>query len=212
MLMAGTGLPGSEILETQGQLILKAGGASESEMKKERDHQKRLIDIIATEKDEKAAEAKLATAWKEIVAAMPEAERKALDATGGSLHEAAIKGFNNAWFRYFLTYDPRPTLRTVRCPVLAINGEKDLQVSAKENLAEIAKALAGRWKHERQDGRVSWPESSLSAMQNRLTERVRHDRDDDCSRSPENDRRLDRAPDRDHTCEEPGCAVPQRRT
>ncbi len=142
VLMAGTGLPGSEILETQGQLILKAGGASESEMKKERDHQKRLIDIIAMEKDEKAAEAKLRGAWKEIVAAMPESERKALDATGGSLHEAAIEGFNNAWFRYFLTYDPRSTLRTVHCPVLAINGEKDLQVSAKENLAEIAKALA----------------------------------------------------------------------
>jgi len=141
VLMAGTGLPGSEILETQGRLILKAGGASESEMKKERNQQKRLIDIISTEKDEKAAEKKLATAWKEIVAAMPESERKALDATGGPLHEAAIKGFNNTWFRYFLTYDPRPTLRTVQCPVLAINGEKDLQVSAKENLAEIAKAL-----------------------------------------------------------------------
>ena len=48
---------------------------------------------------------------------------------------------NNAWFRFFLSHDPRPTLRTVRCPVLAINGEKDLQVPAKENLAEIAKAL-----------------------------------------------------------------------
>jgi uncharacterized protein len=94
------------------------------------------------EKDEKAAEAKLRGAWKEIVAAMPESERKALDATGGSLHEAAIEGFNNAWFRYFLTYDPRSTLRTVHCPVLAINGEKDLQVSAKENLTEIARALA----------------------------------------------------------------------
>ncbi len=111
ILMAGTGLPGSEILEIQGQLILKAGGASESEMKKERDQQKRLIDIIATEKDVKAAEAKLASAWKEIVAAMPEAEKKVLDATGGSMSEAAIKAFNNTWFRYFLTYDPRPTLR-----------------------------------------------------------------------------------------------------
>jgi uncharacterized protein len=141
VLMAGTGLPGSKILEIQGQLILKAGGASESEMKEERSRQKRLIDIITTERNEKAAEAKLKAAWKEIVAAMPEAERKALDASGGSLHEAAITGFNDTWFRYFLTYDPRPTLRLVRCPVLALNGEKDLQVSAKENLAEIAKAL-----------------------------------------------------------------------
>jgi uncharacterized protein len=32
-------------------------------------------------------------------------------------------------------------LRKVRCPILAANGERDLQVSPKENLAEIEKAL-----------------------------------------------------------------------
>ena len=31
------------------------------------------------------------------------------------------------WFRFFLTYDPAPTLRTVRIPTLALNGEKDVQ-------------------------------------------------------------------------------------
>ena len=44
---------------------------------------------------------------------------------------------------FFLTYDPRPTLGKVRCPVLALNGEKDLQVDARENLAAIEKALRG---------------------------------------------------------------------
>jgi uncharacterized protein len=66
VLMAGTGVPGSQILEAQGQLILKAAGSSESEMKFERDAQKRLIDIIVQEKDEKVARSKLATASKEI--------------------------------------------------------------------------------------------------------------------------------------------------
>jgi fermentation-respiration switch protein FrsA (DUF1100 family) len=45
------------------------------------------------------------------------------------------------WFRFFLDYDPRPVLAKVRCPVLAIIGEKDLQVPARENLAEIEKVL-----------------------------------------------------------------------
>jgi uncharacterized protein len=141
VLMAGTGLPGSQILEAQGQLILKAAGSSESEMKFERDAQRRLIDIIAQEKDEKVAQSKLATALKEIRAAMSDSDRKALANSPGGLSEAAVDAFNNAWFRYFLTYDPRPALRRVRCPVLAINGEKDLQVPAKENLAQIEKAL-----------------------------------------------------------------------
>ena len=34
-------------------------------------------------------------------------------------------------------YDPGPILRKVKCPVLALNGEKDLQVAAKDNLAAI---------------------------------------------------------------------------
>jgi uncharacterized protein len=148
VLMAGTGVPGSQILEAQLQLILKAGGSSESERKTERDVQKRLIDIVTHEKDEKVAKAKLATAVKEIRAAMSDSEKKALADNPGALSEAAMDALNNAWFRFFLTYDPRPRLRTVRCPVLAINGEKDLQVPAKENLAEIEKALkAGGNRH-----------------------------------------------------------------
>ena len=141
VLMAGTGVPGARILEAQGQLILKASGSSESQMKTEREIQKRLIDIISREKDEKIARSELAAAVKEFIAALPDSERKALGGKLGALSEAALDGFNNAWFRFFLAYDPRPTLRIVRCPVLAINGEKDLQVPAKENLAEIDKAL-----------------------------------------------------------------------
>jgi pimeloyl-ACP methyl ester carboxylesterase len=141
VLMAGTGLPGAEILEAQARLILKANGASETELKGNGELQKRLIDIIVREKDEKAARVKLAAAVKDVLAAMPESEKKALGDAAGELSEAALSQFNNAWFRYFLTYDPRPTLRAVRCPVLAINGAKDLQVPSKENLAEIDKAL-----------------------------------------------------------------------
>jgi fermentation-respiration switch protein FrsA (DUF1100 family) len=43
--------------------------------------------------------------------------------------------------RFFLTYDPKPTLMKVKCPVLAINGEKDLQVPPEENLRAIDYAL-----------------------------------------------------------------------
>ena len=44
--------------------------------------------------------------------------------------------------QFFLKYDPAPTLEKVRCPVLAVNGSKDLQVPPKENLEAIKQALA----------------------------------------------------------------------
>ena len=43
--------------------------------------------------------------------------------------------------QYFIKYNPATALEKVKCPVLAINGEKDLQVPPKENLEAIKKAL-----------------------------------------------------------------------
>ena len=39
-----------------------------------------------------------------------------------------------------MDYDPRPTLAKVRVPILAVNGSKDLQVPAQQNLSAIRTA------------------------------------------------------------------------
>jgi pimeloyl-ACP methyl ester carboxylesterase len=140
VLMAGTGLPGEEIVQLQGQLILKAAGTAESEMKQMLEIQKKLFQIVKTEKDEKLMESKMGDVLKEVAASLPEAKRKEL-ATYDALVKAQLKMVRSPWFRYFLTYDPRPTLAKVRCPVLAIIGEKDLQVPPKENLSQIEATL-----------------------------------------------------------------------
>jgi fermentation-respiration switch protein FrsA (DUF1100 family) len=82
---------------------------------------------------------------KEAVSTLSEEARTALGLSGAGEEEAMLQAqvrqMNTPWFRFFLTYDPVPTLRKVTCPVLAVNGEKDLQVPADENLAAIEKAL-----------------------------------------------------------------------
>ena len=52
-----------------------------------------------------------------------------------------ILQYTSPWMRYFISYDPAPTLEKVTCPVLALNGAKDMQVPAKENLNAIKSAL-----------------------------------------------------------------------
>ena len=58
---------------------------------------------------------------------------------------AAVKAFmamyKTPWYRYFITFDPAPVLKNVKVPVLALNGELDLQVPAKENLDLIGAGL-----------------------------------------------------------------------
>jgi fermentation-respiration switch protein FrsA (DUF1100 family) len=48
---------------------------------------------------------------------------------------------HSPWFRFYLNYDPGTVLKKVNCPVLAVNGEKDIQVTPKENLRAITRAL-----------------------------------------------------------------------
>ncbi len=140
VLMAGTGLPGEEILYLQGQAVLKAMGADEKTLKGQLEVQKQLFAILKTEKDEKAAETRMRGVVKTLKESLSEADRKALGNFDG-LVEGQLKLVRSPWFRYFLTYDPRPTLAQVRCPVLALVGEKDLQVPPRENLGQIEATL-----------------------------------------------------------------------
>ena len=43
---------------------------------------------------------------------------------------------------YFMQYDPKPVLEKLDCKVLALNGDKDIQVISRTNLEGINKALA----------------------------------------------------------------------
>lgn len=138
VLMAGTGVAGEEILYAQAALIAKASGESDENIKRTRALQENYFAVLKTEKDAATIESKLRAVAANYVASLSEAERKALPPAA---IEATVKQLSSVWYRYFLIYDPRPTLRRVSVPVLAINGELDLQVPAKQNLSEIERAL-----------------------------------------------------------------------
>lgn len=137
VLLAGPGVDGRQILMAQQQLIGKAMGANDAELARGRAFNDRVYATIQTEKDNAKLNEAVGKLAKEFVASLPEDQRKG----GAEKVEASLKMSTTPWFRYFLTYDPAPTLKQVRCPVLAINGEKDLQVPPKQNLPAIEAAV-----------------------------------------------------------------------
>jgi pimeloyl-ACP methyl ester carboxylesterase len=140
VMLAGPALPGDEILLEQNKLILKASGASQDTMDRQLKWLSMAMPIIKQETDSKVAETRIRAElakWKESAA---EKEKKEVEEFVANV-EKALGRLTTPWFRYFLSYDPRPTLKKVQCPVLALNGEKDLQVPCKANLDAIAKAL-----------------------------------------------------------------------
>jgi fermentation-respiration switch protein FrsA (DUF1100 family) len=140
VMLAGTGLTGEEILYLQGQLIAKASGADAKALARQKRVQEVMFKLVKEEKDNKKALEKFKTIWADEVAKLPEEEQKEARKLDGVV-EGQLNATLTPWFRYFLTHDPRPALRKVMCPVLALNGELDLQVPLKENFAEIGKAL-----------------------------------------------------------------------
>ena len=128
VMMAGPGVRGDQLLAEQVQLIERAAGKSQAEVDKDLATQKEMLALVEKDKDDAVLE-------KDLRAAMA---GKVPDAQMGM----QIKLVSSPWFRGLLDYDPAPTLRKVTCPVLAINGEKDLQVPPDSNLPPIRKALA----------------------------------------------------------------------
>jgi hypothetical protein len=139
VMMAGPGLTGEELLYLQADRILKADGVGNETISKNRVLMERTFSIIKSEKDDFAAEEKLRKIWNEELAKMNDAEKKLTDIS--SQDDLILKQYLSPWYRFFLTYDPVPTLTKVKVPVLAIIGEKDLQVPPKENLKVIEDAL-----------------------------------------------------------------------
>jgi len=139
VLLAGTGLPGLEVQVLQDAAGAKAAGADEKTLRATEKLDRAIFPIVVATKDKTEAMKKMHAAERAILTAD---ERKLLGIPEAGLPDEAYEGLLTPWFRRFLELDPRPVLEKVTCPVLAINGGKDLQVLADENLAGIERALA----------------------------------------------------------------------
>ena len=109
-------------------LIGRAAGKSQEEVEKDASIQKEVLATVKKDEDDAALEKDLRAV---MAGKVPEAQMG-----------MQIKIVSSPWFRDFLKYDPAATLSKVTCPVLDINGEKDLQVPPEQNLPAIRKALA----------------------------------------------------------------------
>lgn len=158
ILLAGTGLNGEEIARLQSRLMAQAEGATEEVLNWNAEFLDKCLTLLKEEPDDAKVKAKFPAlvdetlkklrankdAWPKVLkdlglgAEAPEEE--AFKRLRGPM-DAALARLANPWMRYFLALDPAVALKQVKCPVLALFGELDLQVPAKENFAAMEKAF-----------------------------------------------------------------------
>jgi len=127
VMMAGPGVSGDQLLPEQMRRIEEASGKSKDEIEKDVALQSEILAMVERDKDDAALDKDLR---EKLAGKVPEAQMG-----------MQVKAVSSPWFRCLLQYDPAPVLSKLTCPVLVLNGEKDVQVPPQQNLPPIRKAL-----------------------------------------------------------------------
>jgi pimeloyl-ACP methyl ester carboxylesterase len=141
VLLAGTGIPGDQLLLLQQELIGKASGLSDDVIQKTKQTNSRAFEIIKKSTSSEQLKQELTDYITQSLDDMPESQKPA-GMSESDFAKKQVDQITRPWMLYFIKYNPAVALEKVKCPVLALNGEKDLQVPPKENLEAIKNALA----------------------------------------------------------------------
>ena len=136
VLLAGPGVPGDELLVEQTLRILKARGADEDTSAEASRQMAHLFELARAGKSKQEL--------REVILSvldMPGANGARDEESLNKAADAQVEQLNSPWMRSFLTYDPRPALAAIKCPVLALNGTLDLQVWHEQNLDAIERIM-----------------------------------------------------------------------
>lgn len=136
VLMAAPGIGFDESVIFQVLEQLKLEGVSQEDIELQRSWRQKIYGLFKQNLDS----ATVANKMRELYSELSGDEIKRLNWPQGRL-DYEIKRSLSPWWRFALSYQPDKTLEQIKCPVLAVNGEKDMQVSSGTNLAAIKRAL-----------------------------------------------------------------------
>lgn len=132
VLLAGPGAPSRQLMAAQRAAVARARGIPPEAVARNETFAGRIDTLLAETADWEAAKVEVTKVVGQGAAVVGVPVEQLI---------AANQLLFTPWYREFIAYDPRPNLAKLRMPVLAVNGAKDLQVIAGQNLPAIREAL-----------------------------------------------------------------------
>ena len=131
VLLATPATTGERTLLRQSELIARTGGLPEEQITRSQQLDRMAYGAVREEKSPSALEARLRNLIEKsgLSASMPPAAL-----------QAQIRLMTTPWFRQYLDLNPAPLLEQIKCPVLALNGDRDLQVDADQTVPVLRQA------------------------------------------------------------------------
>lgn len=140
--LAGPGVPGKTILLEQSETINRLSGVGESILQDNRIVMGKTYDLMIDNESYDVWQRNIlefTTSYYAGKAANQYSQQEIEQIQQNLLGSVPEQAY--AWMRYFVMYDPSVYLSSIRCPVLALNGEKDCQVLAQQNIHSIGEQL-----------------------------------------------------------------------
>ena len=136
--MAGVAIKGDSLMKHQRFLISKAMDISDKEIEETEE----LVKIIHATIDKHTADSVFNFADKFVDEIIPTKSQK--NSSVRETYKKHLQMLASPEIQSFILYDPTEDLQKINCSVLAINGDKDLQVPADINLPIIEKLLKNK--------------------------------------------------------------------
>lgn len=135
VMLAGPAVNIWQLMSRQNYDVLKSNGIPEDIAKQYAQLASKTYKILNDKKssiDDKKAK---------VRTIMNEMEKLAPSGYDEGTLQANLDGLFTPWMSYFINFNPQYYLCKVKVPVLALNGDKDVQVYSKDNLAGVEKAM-----------------------------------------------------------------------
>ncbi|TYP76978.1 hypothetical protein BD809_101124 [Aquimarina intermedia] len=142
ILLASPGLKGKELLLSQSEALLKKSGMSNVEIAKIERINRESYSYVERIKKRNKLRKKLKSHLENALKKYNFLYQKPTQISDQQFIDNLVNQMSSPWFTFFVKYNPEKHLKKVKCPVLAINGEHDLQVLPYDNLIAIDKALS----------------------------------------------------------------------
>ncbi len=141
VMLAGVGVPVEQLLQRQGQDLMRVSGINEEARAQQHEVRAAIFATLREHGPTDTAREKIRARLQQELSRYTPEQRQAMGMTDGAV-EQQVAMMTTPWFTRLLDYDPAAALAQVQCPVLALNGGKDLQVAAEENLEGVRAGLA----------------------------------------------------------------------
>ena len=146
--LAGVAQPFEEIMLYQSEAIMRVSGEmTEKEIQNSIAINKRIYEVIKKSKSKEEVSTRLATLWDNLSAQLTDEEKVKYNMTPENKF-TAIQTFSSPWFYTLFHISPKKYLKKIKTPMLAISGEKDLQVKGIETFINMQRYIKENPKSE----------------------------------------------------------------